>query len=71
MTTPGLTIEELLPKGQARMSNGEIWQRKRWDGPNYDYRTPCEHDDLSRMGLKRDLYPPTKRSEYSDNKEEI
>ncbi len=55
-----LTIQELLPKGQALMSNGEIWQRMKWDGPNYEHRTPVEH------GVKDwlyDLHPPKQRSE--------
>lgn len=52
-----LTIVELLPKGQAKMSDGSIWQRKKWDGPNYGYRTPIDYHD-TRDGFRHDLYPP-------------
>jgi hypothetical protein len=52
-----IEIKELLSNGQAKMSNGEIWQRKKWDGPNYDYRTPIDYHD-NRDGFIHDLYPP-------------
>lgn len=46
---------ELLPEGKARTADGRLWQRAKWDGPNYSYRTPINYHD-TRDGFSHDCY---------------
>lgn len=62
-----LTIQTLLPNGRAIASDGSIWQYKKWDGPNYSYRTPVDHDARTRHGYKHSYYP-VNASEYPTTK---
>ena len=50
--TEEITFEE-LPNGFAKGSDGNMYRRFKWDGPNYDYRTPVGHD--ARMPIRKAL----------------